>query len=92
MRPNAGAYLQRAIEAIEPGGTVVVVEPMLYEDLAGPAHASVSGLTMALLGGENRTQSSIGEMLQRVGFAEVWRSATAEQNSVVTARKTEGVS
>ena len=70
----------------------MVVEPMLYEDLTGPAHASVSGLTMAFLDGENRTQSSIGEMLEIAGFIEVWRSATGEQNSVVTARKAEGVS
>ena len=79
--------LTACYEAIEPAGTIVVVEPMLHEDLSGPAHASVSGLTMALLGGENRTQSQIGEMLERVGFGEMWRSVTGEQNSVVTARK-----
>ncbi len=74
-------------DAIEPGGTIVVVEPMLAEDLSGPDHASVSGLTMALLGGENRTQSRIGELLEGAGFDEVWQSAVGEQNSVVTARK-----
>ncbi len=78
--------------AINSGGTIVVVEPMLYEDLSGPAHASVSGLTMALLGGENRTQDQIGLMLESAGFGEVWRSAAGEQNSVVTARKAEGAS
>ncbi len=74
-------------EAIEPGGTIVVVEPMLAEDLSGPDHASVSGLTMALLGGENRTQGQVGEMLEEAGFTGVWRSAVGEQNSVVTARR-----
>ena len=74
-------------EAIDPGGTIVIVEPMLYEDLTGPAHASVSGLTMVLLGGENRTQSGIGELLEGAGFGEVWQSLPGEQNSVVTARK-----
>ena len=59
----------------------MVVEPMLYEDLTGPAHASVSGLTMALLGGENRTQDQIGKMLESAGFGEVWRSAAGEQNA-----------
>ena len=77
-------------EAIEPEGTIVVVEPMLAEDLSGPEHASVSGLTMALLGGENRTQSRIGELLLEAGFAEVWRSGVGTQNSVVTARKRGG--
>ena len=77
-------------EAIEPEGTIVVVEPMLAEDLSGPEHASVSGLTMALLGGENRTQSRIGELLMEAGFAEVWRSGVGTQNSVVTARKPGG--
>ena len=87
---QCGRILSACHEAVEPGGTVVVVEPMLYEDLTGPAHASVSGLTMALLGGENRTQSRISEMLEGAGFTEVWRSATGEQNSVVTARKVVG--
>lgn len=73
---QCGRILAACHEVIEPGGKVVVVEPMLYEDLKGPAHASVSGLTMAFLDGENRTQSSIGEMLEIAGFIEVWRSAT----------------
>ena len=77
-------------DAIEPGGTIVIVEPMLAEDLSGPDHASVSGLTMALLGGENRTQSRIGELLEEAGFDEVWQSAVGAQNSVVTARKPVG--
>ena len=68
----------------------MVVEPMLAEDLRGPDHASVSGLTMAMLGGENRTQSRIGELLEEAGFGDVWRSAIWEQNSVVTARKPGG--
>ena len=79
-------------EAIEPGGTIVIVEPMLSEDLSGPAHASVSGLTMAILGGENRTQSRIGQMLEQAGFEEVRRSAIGDQNSFVTARKADGTS
>ena len=77
-------------DAIEPGGTIVVVEPMLAEDLSGPDHASVSGLTMAMLGGENRTQSRIGELLEEAGLEDVWRSAIGAQNSVVTARKPGG--
>ncbi len=77
-------------EAIKPEGTIVVVEPMLAEDLSGPEHASVSGLTMALLGGENRMQSRIGELLLEAGFADVWRSGVGTQNSVVTARKRGG--
>ena len=77
-------------DAINPGGTIVVVEPMLAEDLSGPDHASVSGLTMALLGGENRTQSRIAALLEGAGFDEVWQSAVGEQNSVVTAHKPGG--
>ena len=85
--PECGRILAACHAAIEPGGTIVIVEPMLSEDLSGPAHASVSGLTMALLGGENRTQSQIGALLQRAGFRELWQSPIGEQNSVVTARK-----
>ena len=85
--PECERILAACHEATEPGGMIVVVEPMLSEDLTGPAHASVSGLTMALLGGENRTPSRIGALLEKAGFGKVWRSAIGEQNSVVTARK-----
>ena len=88
--PECRRILAACQEALDPGGTIVVVEPMLAEDLNGPDHASVSGLTMALLGGENRTQSRIGELLEEAGFGDVWRSAIGEQNSVVTARKPGG--
>ncbi len=88
--PECRRILGACHDALEAGGTIVVVEPMLAEDLTGPDHASVSGLTMALLGGENRTQARIGELLEEAGFDDVWRSAIGEQNSVVTARKPGG--
>jgi len=88
--PECRRILAACHQALEPGGTIVVVEPMLAEDLTGPDHASVSGLMMALLGGENRTQSRIGELLEGAGFGDVWQSATGEQNSMVTARKPGG--
>ncbi|MCY3602015.1 MAG: methyltransferase [Chloroflexi bacterium] len=90
--PECRRILAACHDAIEPGGTIVVVEPMLAEDLTGPDHASVSGLTMAMLGGENRTQTRIGELLEEAGFGGVWHSAIGEQNSVVTARKPGGSS
>jgi len=90
--PECWRILAACHDAIEPGGTIVVVEPMLSEDLTGPDHASVSGLTMAMLGGENRTQSRIGGLLEDAGFGSVWRSAIGEQNSVVTARRPGGTS
>ena len=76
--------LNRSFDSIAPGGTVVVTEPMLAEDLTGPDHASVSGLTMAVLGGENRTRSQIGELLESVGFRQISTSPLGLQNSVVT--------
>ena len=76
--------------ALAPGGAIIVTEPMLAADLSGPDHASVSGLTMALLGGENRTQAQIAELLVEAGFERVWQSATGAQNSVITARKRNG--
>ncbi|HEX6032592.1 MAG TPA: methyltransferase, partial [Tepidiformaceae bacterium] len=79
--------LSRCFAALEPGGTVVVTEPMLREDATGPEHPSVSGLTMAVLGGENRTPSRISAFLTEAGFADCWMSPVGEQNSVVTARK-----
>ncbi len=76
--------------ALEPGGAIIIAEPMLAEDLTGPDHASVSGLMMALLGGENRTQAQIAELLAEAGFERMWCSPTGAQNSVVTARKRNG--
>ncbi len=72
-------------KAIQPEGTIIVIEPMLAENLTGPEHASVSGLTMALLGGENRTPSRISELLEDAGFIQTWKSTVGEQNSIVTA-------
>ena len=79
------AILGRCFRAIEPGGTIVVAEPMLAEDATGPDHPAASGLTMALLGGENRTRRRIAEMLGDAGFTRTWVSELLPQNSVVTA-------
>jgi 2-polyprenyl-3-methyl-5-hydroxy-6-metoxy-1,4-benzoquinol methylase len=79
------AILRRCYRGIEPGGTVVVAEPMLAEDATGPDHPAASGLTMALLGGENRTRKRIAEMLGSAGFTRTWVSDLLPQNSVVTA-------
>ena len=79
--------LEKCQRALAPGGTIVVTEPMLAEDCTGPDHPAASGLTMALLGGENRTRSRICELLSEAGFSECWQSGLGVQNSVVTARK-----
>ena len=81
--------LARCFRAIEPGGTIVVAEPMLAEDATGPDHPAASGLTMALLGGENRTRRRIGEMLEAAGFSGTWMSELLPQNSVVKAVRAE---
>lgn len=81
------AILGNCFAALEPGGTVVVTEPMLAEDCTGPDHPSASGLTMAMLGGENRTRSRVCELLGEAGFEDCWQSPLGPQNSVVTARK-----
>ncbi len=82
--------LAACARALDPGGTIIVTEPMLAEDLSGPEHAAVSGLTMALLGGENRTQPQIGGLLGEAGFERNWCSPPGAQNSIVTARKAGG--
>ncbi len=65
----------------------MVTEPMLADDLTGPDHPSVSGLTMAILGGRNRTRPEIAAMLEAAGFRDPWLSPLGHQNSTVTARK-----
>ena len=79
--------LGRCFGALEPGGTIVVTEPMLAEDATGPDHPAASGLTMVLLGGENRTRSRICELLAESGFAECEPGELGAQNSVVVGRK-----
>ncbi|HWB99532.1 MAG TPA: methyltransferase, partial [Bryobacteraceae bacterium] len=84
---DCARILARCFDALAPGGLLIVTEPMLAEDATGPEHPSVSGLTMAVLGGENRTQSAIAGMLESAGFVEVRRHPMGHQNSTVTARK-----
>jgi len=79
--------LARCFRALEPGGAVVVTEPMLAEDATGPDHPAASGLTMVLLGGENRTRSRICELLAEAGFRDPRASELGPQNSVVWAQK-----
>ncbi len=80
--------LGNCYEALAPGGTIVVTEPMLSDDYSGPDHPAASGLTMALLGGENRTRKQVGDLLQAAGFGDVWMTDVLPQNSVVTAKRT----
>jgi hypothetical protein len=82
------AILGRVHRALEPGGLVIVTEPMLADDLTGPDHPSVSGLAMALLGGRQRTRTEVAALLEGAGFDGLWQSALGIQNSTVTARKT----
>lgn len=84
---DARAILRNCFSALDPRGTVVITEPMLAEDYSGPDHPSVSGLAMAVLGGENRTRSRVSELLREAGFVDGWESELLPQNSVVTARK-----
>jgi hypothetical protein len=77
--------LRNCYSALDAGGSIVVAEPMLAEDATGPDHPAASGLTMALLGGENRTRERIARMLSDTGFTGVWMSELLPQNSVVTA-------
>ena len=84
---DARTILRRCFAAARPGGAVVVTEPMLAEDFSGPDHPSVSGLAMAVLGGENRTRSRVCSLLAEAGFVDCWQSELLPQNSVVTARK-----
>jgi len=84
---DCAEILARCHRALGPGGMIVVTEPMLAEDATGPDHPSASGLTMALLGGENRTRARIAGMLEAAGFGDCWRSPLGPQNSVVTGRR-----
>jgi hypothetical protein len=84
---ECAAILGRVHRALDPGGLVVVTEPMLADDLTGPDHPSVSGLAMALLGGRQRTRPEVAALLEAAGFVDTWQGPLGAQNSTVTARK-----
>jgi 2-polyprenyl-3-methyl-5-hydroxy-6-metoxy-1,4-benzoquinol methylase len=84
---DCATILRNCFGALEPSGTIVVTEPMLAEDFSGPDHPAASGLTMAVLGGENRTRTRVCNLLRAAGFDHCWRSDLLPQNSVITARK-----
>lgn len=84
---DCARILRGCFDALEPGGTIIVTEPMLDDDYRGPDHPSVSGLLMAVLGGENRTRTQIAAMLEAAGFVDPWKGPLGPQNSTVTARK-----
>lgn len=84
---DCARILRNCYEALAPGGVVIVTEPMLADDYTGPDHPAASGLTMALLGGQNRTRTGIVAMLEQAGFGEPWMSELLPQNSVVTAKR-----
>jgi 2-polyprenyl-3-methyl-5-hydroxy-6-metoxy-1,4-benzoquinol methylase len=84
---DCARILQNCRAALRPGGTIIVTEPMLAEDFSGPDHPAASGLTMALLGGRNRTRRELSEMLAEAGFTDIWASELLPQNSIVTAKR-----
>ncbi|MEO6397148.1 MAG: methyltransferase [Tepidiformaceae bacterium] len=84
---DARTILRNCFAAASPGATLVITEPMLAEDFSGPDHPAVSGLAMAVLGGENRTRGRIQAMLEEAGFEDCWQSPLLPQNSTVGARK-----
>jgi hypothetical protein len=84
---DCATILHNCFVALDSGGTIIVTEPMLAEDFTGPDHPAASGLTMVVLGGENRTRSRISGLLQAAGFDRCSHSELLPQNSVVTARK-----
>ena len=84
---DCARILAACFAAMPPGAAIVVTEPMLAEDFTGPDHPAASGLTMALLGGENRTRSRIAAMLTAAGFRDAWIGPLGEQNSTVMAHK-----
>lgn len=84
---DCARILVRCHAALEPGGTIIVTEPMLADDFSGPDHPAASGLTMALLGGANRTRAQVAEMLTNAGFVDARWTELGAQNSTVFAQR-----
>ncbi len=78
--------LRRAFDAVEPGGTVLVHEMLLDDDLAGPREAAAFGVLMAVgTQGQQLSFAELSGLLQRAGFTAVSCQETGARYSLVRA-------
>jgi demethylspheroidene O-methyltransferase len=88
--PQALALLRRVHAALEPGGVILVAEPMAATRGAEPVGAAYFGLYLMAMGsGRPRTAAQVGALLAQAGFRGIRALATPLplQARVLCARK-----
>ncbi len=74
----AMGLLERAHAALEPGGSILIAEPMLGTRGAEPVAAAYFGFYLMAMGqGRARSETEIRSMLEKAGFTAVQRHRTA---------------
>ena len=85
------AALAKAYDALEPGGTILVVDYMLRDDKTGPldpAFVNLFGIREGRFLGRVNTGAEWSEFLDEAGFVDAdYRWFTPHQLGLITARK-----
>ncbi|XP_056146024.1 acetylserotonin O-methyltransferase [Lampris incognitus] len=82
--------LTRVYQACKPGGAVLLVEALLYEDSSGPLTAQLYSLNMLVqTEGRERTASEYTALLTAAGFAHIHVRHTGKIYDAVLGRKEE---
>ncbi len=84
--------LRKVYEALPPGGTLLLAEPMADTPGAGPIADAYFGFYLLAMGsGRCRSPKELGELLAEAGFAQVREIATRRPllTRLVTARRTD---
>jgi SAM-dependent methyltransferase len=86
---GAAALIARAVGALAPGGTLVVTEYLLDDDLAGPTQAQLLGTTMVANTehGATFTHAEVRQWLNNVGLAVDGDYVPVPPTTVVLARR-----
>ncbi len=80
--------LSRIVEALPPGGALLIAERLLDDDLAGPAAGHMQSLNMLICTeGRERTLTQYRQLLERAGFARVEGVRTGQPVDAVLASK-----
>lgn len=88
---DCGDMIQRAWNALEPGGMVVIHEFIMNDDRSGPAFPALFSLNMLVATGDGRayTKKEISQMLEKSGFKDIrrlpWEGPT--QSGLISAIK-----
>ena len=79
----------RAGQALRPGGTLLIYDPMIDDDRREKASSLLVSLNMLLAtpGGSEYTTAECGQWLSAAGFAEVRSVALDDHDTLVVARK-----